>query len=205
MIYCVVLAAGESTRFPLNKLLYLYYNRPVVVQTISNIIESGAIDEVIVVTGYQHEILSKIIADSGMRVHIVYNKDYRNGMSSSVKVGIKYMLERLKLPDGIMINPGDVAWVHPGVYALVVTRFLEGLHAHPIAVATYRGRKGHPIIFSSHILGDLLLITEERFGLKEVINKYRDSILAVETGYPGVLLDLDDVLDLLEIKRSIYK
>lgn len=205
MIYGLVLAAGESVRFPWNKMLYVYHDKPVVVQTISNIVESGFIDKVIVVTGFQHDKIKETIKEYGLKVDIVYNTEYRVGMSSSVKRGVKYIVENLSIPYGIMINPGDVAWVHPGIYALIALRFVENYEKYDIVVASYRERVGHPIIFSKRLIKDLLNISEERQGLKEVVLKHKNSLLRVETGYPGVLLDLDTILDLLRIKGSIYK
>ncbi|MEM4487278.1 MAG: nucleotidyltransferase family protein [Desulfurococcaceae archaeon] len=205
MIYCIVLAAGESARFPSNKLLYIYQDKPIILQTLSNIVNSRSVRDIIVVTGYQHEAIERIIKGSGIKAYVVYNPDYRKGMSYSIKVGVNYILEKLDMPCGIMINPGDVAWVHPGIYTLIAGKFLEDPHAHSIVVAAYRGRRGHPVIFSSKVINDLLSITEEKLGLKEVINKYRYDTLVVETEYPGVLLDLDNLLDLLRVKNNIYK
>ena len=46
-------------------------------------------------------------------------------MSFSIKTGIKYMLQNLNRPRTIMINPGNAAWIHPGIYTLIATKTLE--------------------------------------------------------------------------------
>lgn len=204
-VHCIIPAAGESTRFPWNKLLYVYHDKPIIIQTISNIEKSSVVDEIVVITGFQYKELTKTIKDHGLDVDIVYNPEYRSGMSNSVKKGVKYILEEKTIPDGIMINPGDAAWIEPGIYTLVVTKFSEYSDRYDIAISSYHGKTGHPVIFSNKLTRELLEISEEKQGLKEVIHRHRYSVLKVETEYPGVLLDLDTILDLLRIKNSVYK
>ncbi|MEM0246354.1 MAG: nucleotidyltransferase family protein [Desulfurococcaceae archaeon] len=204
MIYCIVPAAGRSTRFPWNKLLYIYRDKPLIVQTITNILESGFVKRVVLVTGYQHQLIESIVRKFNLEVDIAYNPDHEAGMSSSIKVGVKYIVNHANNPAGIMVNPGDAAWIHPGVYALLTVRYFENVDNYDIVVASYEGRRGHPIIFSSRLINDLLSISEEKHGLKEVITRCQSRVLAVETNYPGVLLDLDTVVDLLRVKSTIY-
>lgn len=204
MIVCVVPAAGESSRFPWNKLLFIYNEKPIIVQTISNILGSGVVDDVVLVTGYQSSSIVELTRRYGLNVRVVYNQDYKSGMSSSIKLGVKYVTEAFKNVHGVMVNPGDAAWIHPGIYTLLVVKFLEYMDRYDIVVATYRGRRGHPIIFSGRLLSELESVSEETQGLREVVKKHSQSTLLVETGYPGVVLDLDTVLDILRVKSSLY-
>jgi len=200
LIIAIITAAGESKRFPGNKLLYKYREKPLIIQTIENIIECNCIDHVIVVTGHMHEEISSVIREHGLNVEITYNPDYTVGMSTSIKHGVKYVLKHYNGFKGVMINPGDCAWIHPGIYSLLTVRFYEFLESKDIVVASYMGRRGHPIIFSYRLIPSLLEISEERKGLKEVTLKYLDRTLVVETNYPGVVLDLDTILDVLRVK-----
>ncbi len=204
-VYCIVPAAGESTRFPWNKLLYKYHDKPLIAQTVSNIIDSGVFKRVIVVLGYQAELVVEALRDLEKYVDVVVNPEFKQGMSSSIKIGVKHIAKNYPDARIICVNPGDAAWIHPGVYVNVVTRFTEHLNEFHVAVAMCRGKRGHPVLFSTSILRDLLSITEEKMGLKEITSKYKDKTLLVETNYPGVLLDLDTVLDLLRVKRLMYK
>lgn len=204
LIYCIVPAAGKSTRFPWNKMLYTYRDKPLLVQTLMNILESDSIKKVVLVTGYRHQLVESIVRNYGLAVDIVYNPDYEAGMSSSIKAGVKYVVEHMNKPAGIMVNPGDVAWIHPGIYAFLTVKYFENVNNYDIVVASYRGRRGHPVIFSNKLINDLLSISEEKHGLKELITKYWNKVLIIETNYPGVLLDLDTILDLLRVKSALY-
>ncbi|AFL66751.1 nucleotidyltransferase family protein [Desulfurococcus amylolyticus] len=207
MIACIVPAAGLSTRFSWNKLLYLFDGEPVIIRTVKNVSSSRYVSRIIIVTGYESdkvsETIKEYIGDLEKRIRIIYNPEYTRGMSSSIKKGVESLQGELHLFKGIMVNPGDVAWVHPGIYDYVSMRFLES--GKKIAVASYRGRKGHPIVFSSDLFIDLTGISEESRGLKAVVEKYISETLVVETGYPGVLLDLDTVLDLNRVKEYSWR
>jgi len=204
LIACIVPAAGVSSRFPWNKLLY-GSEKPLITQTLDNILNSALVCRIIVVTGYRSDEIEEAIRryiDTG-KIWITHNSNYDAGMSSSIKRGLEALRSELGLLKGIMINPADAAWIHPGIYDYVSIKFLES--GKKIAVATYQGRRGHPIIFSTSIFNELEAISEETRGLKSVVNKYWYDTLLVETGYPGVLLDLDTVLDLNRVKEYSWK
>jgi len=204
LIACIVPAAGVSSRFPWNKLLY-GSEKPLITQTLDNILNSALVSRIMVVTGYRSNEIEEAIRgyiDAG-KIWITHNPNYNAGMSSSIKRGLEALRSELGLLRGIMINPADAAWIHPGIYDYVSIKFLES--DKKIAVATYQGRRGHPIIFSTSIFNELEAISEETRGLKSVVNKYWYDTLLVETGYPGVLLDLDTVLDLNRVKEYSWK
>lgn len=204
MIACIVPAAGVSSRFPWNKLLY-GSEKPLITQTLDNILNSALVSRIIVVTGYRSNEIEEAIRryiDTG-KIRITHNPNYNAGMSSSIKRGLETLRSELGLLRGIMVNPADAAWIHPGIYDYVSIKFLES--GKKIAVATYQGRRGHPIIFSPSIFNELEAISEETRGLKSVVNKYWYDTILVETGYPGVLLDLDTVLDLNRVKEYSWK
>lgn len=205
MIVCIVPAAGESSRFPWFKLLYKYEEKPLIKQTIDNILNSGAVDLVVVVTGYGREKIRAILEEySGEKVIEAYNPSYRLGMSFSVKTGIRRALETMvEPPEALMINPADASWIHPGIYSYLVVRHRDSRSL--ITIAGYQGRPGHPIIISSRLIEELLSIDEETAGLKAVVKRHFYDTQIVETMYPGVVLDLDQLSDLIRIKNELKK
>ena len=62
---------------------------------------------------------------------------------------------------------------------------------------------GHPILFDSSLFAELLDISEEGQGLKEVIKRHTDQIAKVEVESEGVLLDIDTEKELLTVKRLL--
>ncbi|RLG37843.1 MAG: 4-diphosphocytidyl-2C-methyl-D-erythritol kinase, partial [Thermoproteota archaeon] len=85
----MVLAAGESKRFEAgNKLLFRVGGKSLIRRVVETALASLA-SEVIVVTGYQAELVEAEISDlRDERLRVVRNPEYREGMSSSVRVGV---------------------------------------------------------------------------------------------------------------------
>ncbi len=198
-IVAVVVAAGLSSRFPGNKLLYEIRGKPIISITVSKILEAG-VGRVVVVLGHQaskvFEALINNIQDP-TKLIFVYNKDFAGGgMSSSVRTGIRVVPEHLH----IMVHPGDVPFLKANTIRKVAKLHLE--ESNLITVACYKGRGGHPIIFSPALRGELENIKEETFGLKEVVLRHRKEIRRVETGDPGVLRDVDYPEDVVIAEKT---
>lgn len=191
MIPVVILAAGMSTRFPGNKLLYKINGKPLIAYAIESALNSMA-DEVIVVLGYKADEIARVI--SNYDIVIVLNPEYEKGMSYSVRRGVRAVY---KWADAVIIHPADVAFAPPSAFNMVIEEYNR--EKAPIVVAAYRGEKGHPILFSKELFNDILSISEETFGLKAVTSKYRDKTLVVETGSREVTIDIDTVDDLKKL------
>ncbi|HDD26315.1 MAG TPA: nucleotidyltransferase family protein [Acidilobales archaeon] len=197
MIPTVVLAAGMSTRFPGNKLLYKVGGKPLIRLLIENILKSKT-DEVVVVTGYEAGKIGEVLR--GLPVRFVFNERYMEGMSSSVKKGLSYVKDRA---EAVLFHPADVFFVPPKVFDMVIDHYKET--KAKIVVAGFKGFKGHPILFSRELFDDIMMISEETMGLKMVTKKYRNEIKVVETGVEEVLIDIDTLDDLMNYlsKRGV--
>ncbi len=190
----VILAAGLSTRFPGNKLLYVVDGKPLIRHIVESALKSKA-DEVVVVVGHDAEKVSQQISD--LDVIIVYNPNYRVGMSESVKKGLKAVY---RWASAVIIHPADVAFVAPSIFNKVIEKYLET--KAPIVVAAYKGRRGHPILFSNKVFKDIFNISEKTMGLKYVTKKYADSTVIVETNSIEVITDIDTIEDLKVLGKA---
>ena len=202
MFIAIVLAAGMSTRFPGNKLLYKWWGKPVIKYTVENILSSKT-DHVIVVTGHMKAEVKNALNDLDHRLEIIYNPEYVKGMSSSVRIGARHVLEKYPSVEAVFFTPGDCAWIPPIVYDLMIQKFHE--EKPLILVASYMGRRGHPIMFSSKLLSDIANVSEKTKGLKGVVKKYWWGVRVLETLFPGVALDLDTYNDLNRVKYMVKK
>ncbi len=191
MIPIIILAAGMSTRFPGNKLLYSIKGKPLITYTIESALNSRA-DEVIVVLGHRASEIAKVI--SNYDVVLILNPEYEKGMSYSVKRGVRAVH---KWASAVIIHPADVAFVPSVVFNQVIEEYEKS--KSPIVVAAYKGERGHPILFSRELFKEILNISEETLGLKAVTRKYRDETLVVETGYKEVVVDIDTIDDLKKL------
>ncbi|MEM0264765.1 MAG: nucleotidyltransferase family protein, partial [Candidatus Methanomethylicia archaeon] len=75
----------------------------------------------------------------------------------------------------------------------------------PIIIATYQGRRGHPILISKELYQEVMNISEEKMGLKEVVRKHEGEIVHVETDNMGVIIDIDTPEDLEKAIEKLLK
>ncbi len=179
-IEILVLAAGKSERFGRNKMLELIDGKEMLKRVVEEALRSGA--EVTVVVGHEREKVEQILR--GINVKLVFNEDYQSGMSSSIKAGI-----RESTADAIAILPGDMAFIQSDQIRAVIEEYKRT--GAPIVVPTYHGRGGHPILFSSSLRGELLRITEEGRGLKEITARHQNEIARIELNTARILVDID--------------
>ncbi len=193
-IALIILAAGKSTRFPGNKLLKRVNGETLIEKVVSRGLESKA-DAVFVVLGHESAEIEKVLGKLRTpKLYIVYNPEYEKGLSYSVKTGIRAAAEWGA--EAFMILPADVAFIEARDINLVVEKYLET--GSSIVVATHRGRHGHPILFSRRLLGELLEIREETYGLKSVVSSHRNEVVEVE-GSEFTVRDIDTEQDLMEV------
>ncbi|MCS7366048.1 MAG: nucleotidyltransferase family protein [archaeon GB-1867-035] len=183
MISIIILAAGESRRFGRNKLLIPISGVPMIRRIVMAALNS-MVSEVVVVLGFEAELVRKVIED--LPCKIVVNENYSLGMSSSVKVGFKAVSRDV---DAVIVLPGDYPLIDSDVINMVVKVYRET--GAPIVIASYRGRRGHPVLFSSTLFSELMEINEETMGLKSILRRHEREIVLAETGKIGVVLDVD--------------
>ncbi len=182
----VILAAGKSTRFGSNKLLFEIDGKRLIERVVETSLASKA-SEVIVVVGFERERILPIL--KGYQCRIVFNPAYEVGQSSSVIAGVRSVSDKAH---ALMILPGDMAYVSVEHINKVMDQY-DSLPSS-IVVASFGSRMGHPILFDRALFNEILSITEKRFGLKEVVDRHRAEIRRVQVGSVEILLDVD-VLD----------
>ena len=111
MISSILLAAGQSLRMKgENKLVKEIYGVPLIKYAVKNILGSS-VDELIIVLGYEKEIIEKIIEDN-KKIKIIYNKDFKNGISSSIKTGLSHISKK---SDAFFISLGDMPSINQNI------------------------------------------------------------------------------------------
>jgi len=192
-IALIILAAGKSTRFPGNKLLAKINGESMIEKIVKTALRSKA-GRILIVTGYEAEKIKQLIKEiRDERIQVVYNPRYEEGQSSSVRTGVKQVVEEA---DAVMIHPADVPFITPED----IDRLIEvyEITNAAIIVASHRGRHGHPILFSNKLFDDIMRITEEKHGLKELVEKYREEIVEVESSQ-YTTIDIDTPEDFKKI------
>ncbi len=194
LISLIVLAAGKSSRFGSNKLLSETDGEAMIQRVVRTSLASRA-GEIVVVVGFEEDKIRHALQSYECR--IVSNPEFEKGQTSSVIAGVNSVK---KHTNAAMILPGDVAFIKAEQIDKVIDEY--NFAPSSIVVASYRGRMGHPILFDHALFDEMLKITEEKAGLKEVVNRHRSEIRRVEVESREVLLDVDLPNDLRSLEKE---
>ena len=120
MISAILLAAGQSTRMNgENKLVKRIKGVPLIQHTVKNILLSS-VNEIIIVTGFENELVEKIIGVN-KKIKFILNNNYKDGISSSIKKGIKNLSKK---SEAFFICLGDMPMVNQSIYnKLIKSRY----------------------------------------------------------------------------------
>ena len=182
MISAILLAAGQSKMMDgENKLTKEIKGIPLIKLSVKNILASS-VDELIIVLGYQKEIIEKLI-DKNEKIKFVFNKDFESGMASSIKTGLNSLSEKT---ESFFICLGDMPMVGHGVY----NQLIKSKDNKEIIVPIYKGQQGNPVLFNKSMKEKIMGITGD-VGAKKILELNKDKILNIETNDQSVVKDFN--------------
>ena len=189
MISAILLAAGQSKRMnDENKLIKNIKGLPLIKHSIINILESS-VDELIIITGYQSKKLEKTI-NKNKKIKIVFNNQFKTGMSSSIKIGLKNLSKKTK---AFFICLGDMPMVNKNIY----NQLIKYVDSKEIIIPNYNKKHGNPILFSISMKDKIMNIKGD-VGAKELIEKNKDKILNLEINDQGIIKNYNFVSDFID-------
>lgn len=118
---------------------------------------------------------------------VVLNLDWQKGQLSSICAGLRSLVGIDA--DGMVLCPVDHPLVSARLVSELIERFYEDRNA--IVLPTYKGRRGHPAIFSNSLFGELLAAPADK-GARAVVWAHAGDILEVPTDEEGIVLNLND-------------
>jgi len=182
MISAILLAAGQSKRMNgENKLTKKIQGIPLIKHSVKNIL-SSSVDELIVVLGYQKEIVEKLIGKNE-KMKIVFNKNFENGMASSIKTGLNHFSEKT---EAFFICLGDMPLVSHNIY----NQLIKSKNNKEIIVPTYKGQQGNPVLFDKSMKEKIRNISGDS-GAKKILELNKDKILNLEINDQSIAKGFD--------------
>ena len=171
MFSAILLAAGQSKRMNgENKLSKEIQGIPLIKHSVKNILASS-IDELIVILGYQEDIIEKLI-DKNEKIKIIFNKDFESGMASSIKTGLDNLCEK---SEAFFICLGDMPMVSHDIY----NQLIKSKDNKEIIVPTYKGQQGNPVLFNKS-MKEKIMDTMGDVGAKKILELNKDKISNLE-------------------------
>lgn len=186
-VEAILLAAGESRRMGYPKPLLRLGSRTFLEILAAAMLQSAA--RLIVVVGAHAGAVRDAVPDDP-RIVVVENPGYLRGQLSSIKAALPHVS-----PDagGALVHLAD----HPMVRAETFAAVIDGFRRlqKPIAIARYRGRRGHPVLFARELFAELAAAPEDQ-GARVVVAADAARVAYIDVDDPGVLTDLDTPEDL---------
>ena len=182
MISSILLAAGQSKRMlGVNKLTKEVKGSALIKCSLNNILKSS-VNEIIIVLGYQSELIEKLIKKNN-RIKFVFNPNFKTGMSSSIKIGIENLSEKTNY---FFISLADMPMINYKTYNKLIIQKEEG----KIMVPTYKKNQGNPVLFPKSLKDEIKSIQGD-VGAKKLLQIYKKKVLNLEINDPGIIKDFD--------------
>ena len=188
MIKAILLAAGQSKRMKSeNKLIKLYKNKPLINYSL-NVLKKSKVNKIIIVLGHQQKELKKIIKKN-KKIIFTYNKNYKKGMASSIKIGLKKISKNDK---GFIVAQSDM----PFVKQSDINKICRSINSKKFLIHAlkYKTRVGNPIGFDSSLIKKFKNI-KGQFGAKFMVKRLKNRTNFIKTMSIKSFKDFDKASD----------
>lgn len=187
MLSAILLAAGESRRMgEQNKLLLPFRDSCFLTHIVDQLLAAGP-DELLVVVGHEAPLIEQTLQDRP--VQIVQNPDFAQGMTTSIRVGIRAAMPKAQ---GYMICLSDLPFIEAPEYRELMDRFLSLLTQDPQVIVrpVFEDQLGNPVLFSA-FYRDELLRHSKMDGCRELIRAHTERVQRHPMHTDHVLRDID--------------
>ena len=188
MISAILLAAGQSKRLKSeNKLIKLYKKIPLINHSLKAL-QKSKVNKVIIVLGHEHKKVKKIIKKNKKNIFI-YNKNFRKGMASSIKVGLRKITRNDK---GFIIVQSDM----PFIKTLDINKIFNSIKLKKflVYVLKFKNKIGNPIGFDISIMKKFKNI-KGKFGAKFMVKRLKNRTRFIKISSAKSFKDFDKASD----------
>jgi molybdenum cofactor cytidylyltransferase len=139
--------------------------------------------QVVVVVGAHAESVRQAV--SGLDVNLVVNVAWREGMSTSLKAGLRVLNAEIQ---ATLLILADQPALTPNLLQALVARYrTTGAH---IVAPFYEGRRGNPVLFDRTLFPELSAIEGDQGG-RSVVARHQNDVEQVEIEDPSPFMDVD--------------
>ncbi len=185
-IGAVVLAAGGSLRMGQPKQLLPVGGRPMV-RLVTEAAVSAGLAQIVVVIGAHAEAVRAALA--GLPVGLVLNEAWADGLSSSVRAGLRALDPGTQ---AALLVLGDQPALTADLLRLLVDRYLAT--GAPIVAPFYEGQRGNPVLFDRALFSELSTVEGDSGG-RILIDRYQGRVERVDVEDAAVIMDIDSPQD----------
>jgi molybdenum cofactor cytidylyltransferase len=182
----LILGAGASQRLGQPKQLLPFGDTTMLGWVVKQAAQASALDEVVVVLGRAADEIRAQVDFGGAKV--VENPVFGEGCSSSYRAGIAAVSPT---SDAIMIVLGDQPGIRPEIIDRVATEWRTT--NNQIALCSYQGKKGHPMIFAASFFEQLIGLHGDKAAWKLIdANPEMVQLIEIDLPFPDDINTLED-------------
>jgi molybdenum cofactor cytidylyltransferase len=179
----VVLAAGASRRLGEPKQLLEYNGEFLLLHVITEALNSNA-SPVIVILGSNADSISKKIDKKN--VEIVENKEWEEGMASSVRLGLSTLNEKKPDTDAVIFTVCDQPYISSSILNELINTYHKS--GKKIVACNYGDSTGPPSLFDKTLFPELMQLKGDA-GAKKIIQHHINEAAIVQ--FPEGKFDID--------------
>jgi molybdenum cofactor cytidylyltransferase len=191
-VSAVVLAAGMSTRMGAIKQLLQIGDRTLLECVLANLRQSSVAEIIVVLGEAADEIRQRVRLEN---VRIVVNQAYREGMGTSLRLGLAHVDPQA---EAALVVLADQPFVQPRTMDHLIEQYRA--RRPQIAIPMYRGFRGNPVLLDRSVLPELESLTGD-IGCRAIFGAHTENILKVPVDDAGVLVDVDTKADLERLQQ----
>lgn len=185
-----MLAAGSSSRLGHNKLNFVFQGKTMLQRTIDAALKSNA-SQLMLVLGSNHQ--SPKYSFSGDNTQLTINEDWEKGIGSSIKCGIKKLLDKHPDLSAIIISVCDQPYLSHAIFDALIDTYLDT--EKKIIASTYNGITGVPVLYDKDFFNELLTIPDEYGARRHIVEQAGKDILE-SIPFPKGEIDIDTIDDI---------
>lgn len=190
----IILAAGDSSRLGTPKQLLAYEGKTLLQHSLQVAVDSLAHPVIVVLGDHADDIKRETDLNS---VHAVVNAGWQEGMASSIRLGIKTLLEIDPHTDGAVLMLCDQPFVTSALLNDLIAAHQNTGKA--IVASSYSNTLGVPAFFHKSIFPELLQLKDDS-GAKRIIQQHAKEVDAIAFSKGNV--DIDTEADYQELSKG---
>jgi len=200
MIYGIILAAGEGKRMGKVKLTLPLGNKKLI-EWVLQAAKLTPLDKYFLVVRPEDKEIIKIGKKWG--AEIVFNPDFRKGMSTSIKKALLKI--NTQEVEGFFLILGDQPLITSRIINKLIKSFSPG--KGEIVVPYFKNKRGNPVLFDICWKDELMAVTGD-VGGRVLIKAHPEKIKRVNISDETILFDIDREEDYEKMKNifdSLHK
>ena len=189
----IVLAAGRGSRFGADapKTLARLGERPLVTHAVASA-KASRLRPLVVVVGCE---AAQVARAAGRDVEVIENPNWEEGMSTSLRAGLAAVLAD-RTVSAMTVALADQPRIGAEAYRRLVLAHADGAE---LAVATYGGKRGHPVLIGRNYFDEAMRMTGDQ-GARTLLAAH--PVVEVPCDGTGEATDVDTPADLAALEHG---